>query len=323
MRSLHTLFSVFALSSLAAGRMATPHKRAIDTCANIDLSLNVLNVLDLGIKACACVGTSGTLIKENSSLYVASKVLGEASIKSKLATAIQKSQGKCSCTYPDYATPACSSKDLCNFNCPSTSQYFIISRCANVNTNPGDRVKVKGQCVCKDGYHDCNGKCVPSSQACSSQGPEPPYGGCPKCRSVHQVSGKKNKRVGRGTPNWARRSLSSAHCPTGTEMCGVLGRPDTWECLEVEKDLESCGGCAYPFFPGQEPGVDCSAIPGADVVACREGQCEVTKCVDNWTISADGHACEPNEHAKNRQFISIGRATKGGSDADAVRMASW
>ncbi|KAJ1308712.1 hypothetical protein OPQ81_004403 [Rhizoctonia solani] len=42
----------------------------------------------------------------------------------------------------------------------------------------------------------------------------------------------------------------------------------------------------------------------------------------SWTISADGHACEPEEHAKNRQFISIGRATKGDSYAGSVRMAS-
>ncbi|CAE6397908.1 unnamed protein product [Rhizoctonia solani] len=297
MRPLHTLFSLFALSSLVAGHMATPHRRAIDTCANINLSLSVLDALNVGVKVCACLGTTGALIKENSSLYVASKVLGEAGVKSKLAAAIQSGQGKCTCTYPDYAIPACSSKNLCHFNCP------------------GGRVKVNGQCVCKEGHHDCNGKCVPTSQACSSQGARTPY-------TVHQISGGKNKRSGRGTPNWARRSLSSAHCPVGTEMCGVLGRPDAWECLNVEEDLGSCGGCAYPFFPGQEPGMDCSAIPGVEVVACRKGLCEVSKCITNWMISADGHACEPNEHAKTRQFISIGRTNKV-SDADAVRMASW
>ncbi|CUA70137.1 hypothetical protein RSOLAG22IIIB_00485 [Rhizoctonia solani] len=305
MRSLHALFAFFALSSFVSGRMATPQKRAIDTCANIDLPLNVLNVLNLRLQLCACVGVASTLIKENSSLYIASKVLGEADIKSKLAAAIQIGQGKRTCTYPDYAIPSCSTKDLCNFNCPN------------------DRMKVNGECVCKQGYHDCNGKCAPATQACSSQGPKPPYGGCPKCRSVHPISSEKNKRSGRGTPNWARRSLSSAHCPAGTEMCGVLGRPDAWECLNVDEDLESCGGCAYPFFPSQQTGVDCSAIPGVEVVACRKGLCEVTKCISNWTISADGHACEPSEHARNRKFISIGRANKENPDADAVRMAPW
>ncbi|CAE6427952.1 hypothetical protein ACGC1H_000739 [Rhizoctonia solani] len=305
MRSLHTLFSIFALSSFVAGRMATPHKRAIDTCANIDLSLNLLSILDISIQVCACLGTTSALIKENSSLYVASKVLGEADIKSKLVAAIQTGQGKRTCTYPDYAIPACATKDLCNFTCPN------------------DRVKINGQCVCKPGYHDCNGRCVPSSQACSSQGPKPPTGGCPKCRSDHPISNEKNKRNGHGTPNWARRSLSSAHCPIGTEMCGVPGRADAWECLKVEQDLESCGGCAFPFFPGQEPGVDCSAIPGADIVSCNQGLCEVTECIPGWMISADGHACEPNEHAKSRKFISIGRANKENPDADGVRMASW
>ncbi|KDN51028.1 hypothetical protein RSAG8_00657, partial [Rhizoctonia solani AG-8 WAC10335] len=46
------------------------------------------------------------------------------------------------------------------------------------------------------------------------------------------------------------------------------------ECLKVEEDLESCGGCAYPFSPCQGPGVDCSAIPGAEIVACRRGLCD-------------------------------------------------
>ncbi|CCO26421.1 hypothetical protein BN14_00444 [Rhizoctonia solani AG-1 IB] len=274
MRPIHTLFAVVTLSSLVAGHIATPHRRAVDTCANINLSLSVLDVLSVGVKACACLGTTGALVKQNSSLYVASKVLGEANIASKVAAAIQGGQGRCECTYPDYAIPACSSNDLCHFDCPR------------------DRVKVNGQCV--------------SSKA--------PY-------TVHQISRGKNKRSGRGTPNWARRALSSAHCPVGTEMCGVIGRPDAWECLKIEEDLESCGGCAYPFFPGQEPGTDCSAIPGVEAVACRKGLCEVSKCVTNWTISTDGHACEPNEHAKGRQFISVGRANKA-SDADAVRMAS-
>ncbi|KAG8728131.1 Dihydroxyacetone synthase [Ceratobasidium sp. 423] len=305
MRSFHTLFSVFALSSLVAGHMATPHKRAIDTCANIDLSLNVLNVLDVGVRVCACLGTTDALIKENSSLYVASKVLGEAGVKSKLVAAIHNGQGKSTCTYPDYGIPACSSKDLCNFNCPQ------------------GRIKVNGQCVCMPGTHDCNGKCVATYQACSSQPPKSSYGDYSNYRSVHQIEGDRNKRSGRGTPNWARRSLSSAHCPDGTEMCGVLGRPDAWECLKVEEDLESCGGCAYPFFPSQEPGVDCSSIPGAEIVACRKGLCEVSKCVTNWTISADGHACEPNAHAKNKQFISVGRATKQKSDVDSVRTPAW
>ncbi|KAJ7045805.1 hypothetical protein C8F04DRAFT_989129 [Mycena alexandri] len=62
----------------------------------------------------------------------------------------------------------------------------------------------------------------------------------------------------------------------------------TFECVDIQNSLESCGGCV-----GGSPstGEDCSAIPGADAVSCTQGRCRVTECRGNLTVSAYGNSC--------------------------------
>ena len=54
------------------------------------------------------------------------------------------------------------------------------------------------------------------------------------------------------------------------------------ECVDVRRDLESCGGCVYDDSPfgerSADGGRDCSAIPFVDAVTCRAGRCLVSEC---------------------------------------------
>ncbi|QRW16088.1 BAG domain protein [Rhizoctonia solani] len=219
----------------------TPIWRFIDTCANIDISLGVLDVLNVGAKVCACLGTTGTLIKENSSLY-ASKVLGEVEVISKLTAAIQSGQGKCTCLYPDHAIPACSDKDLCYFDCPGIASRWMDSAFAKKAT----KIAMANVFLyLSHVHHKAPRRSIRSIRSLGV--------GTSAAGVVH--------RIGLGGLSVRRIALLALKCVG-------LGRPDAWECLNVEEDLESCGGCAYPFFPGQKPGVDCSAIPGVEDVAC-------------------------------------------------------
>ena len=51
------------------------------------------------------------------------------------------------------------------------------------------------------------------------------------------------------------------------------------ECVDVRRDLESCGGCVYDDSPFGERtadgGRDCSAIPNVDSVTCKAGACVI------------------------------------------------
>jgi hypothetical protein len=72
----------------------------------------------------------------------------------------------------------------------------------------------------------------------------------------------------------ARRALApeSNLCPSGLTACylGNLaslakGRSVSWECLDTQKDIESCGGCQYPQI-AEEQGEDCTEMDGVDQV---------------------------------------------------------
>ncbi|KAG8742276.1 Dihydroxyacetone synthase [Ceratobasidium sp. 428] len=306
MRTPYILFPLLAQISIAAGRMTTPRRRATDTCANISLRLDVL-FASVDVQVCACIGQLDAVISSNGAISGAVGALGGLTkVKATITTAIDRESGKCSCSYPEHAIPACSKSDLCDFKCPI------------------DRIKVDKQCHCRPGKYDCNGKC--SSQPCSSQRPSLQVPACPTCIHLRDEYARDKRNRHHGIPNWARRSLRTAHCPVGTEMCGVFGRPDGWECIRVEEDLESCGGCATPFFSGQVPGVDCSALLGVDSVGCIKGVCEVSKCSVGWKPSADGRSCERNSIVPKRGLVPAGSSLgkgNGSSETDSFRYSDW
>lgn len=67
-------------------------------------------------------------------------------------------------------------------------------------------------------------------------------------------------------------------------MYGMLwgaGYTRTFECVDTQTDLESCGGCVDNDSPHGERnlhgGRDCSAIPNVDSVRCVSGKCLIGK----------------------------------------------
>ncbi|KAF5375869.1 hypothetical protein D9615_008246 [Tricholomella constricta] len=84
-------------------------------------------------------------------------------------------------------------------------------------------------------------------------------------------------------------------CPQGLTACGVLGRnAKSWECINTETDLESCGGCVIPLYNAQigPEGVDCTAIPGVSDVSCVQGGCLVHRCMPGYEINATRDSCD-------------------------------
>ncbi|KAF8314190.1 hypothetical protein DL93DRAFT_2080261 [Clavulina sp. PMI_390] len=76
---------------------------------------------------------------------------------------------------------------------------------------------------------------------------------------------------------------------------------EAYECLDVQTNLESCGGCVAPYTLGLSkgeieslvPGVDCTAQEGVSDVECLRGACVVKKCRKGWELApAVGAAAE-------------------------------
>ncbi|EDR03516.1 uncharacterized protein LACBIDRAFT_307294 [Laccaria bicolor S238N-H82] len=125
------------------------------------------------------------------------------------------------------------------------------------------------QCVCKSPHKVCNGICGN-------------YSACP--------TGSYSKR---NVPNAKRRS-----CPTGLKACGILGRSaKSWECIDTQSDLESCGGCAVPLLHGLSTpdGEDCAAIAGVSDVSCVNGQCSIHRCMPGYKLDALSKSCVYSE----------------------------
>ncbi|KAJ7280205.1 hypothetical protein C8J57DRAFT_120913 [Mycena rebaudengoi] len=115
------------------------------------------------------------------------------------------------------------------------------------------------QCVCAAPYKECNGKCG-TFKSCTSQIP--------------------------------KRDLKG-QCPKGLTACGISGRgTNSWECVDTQTDLESCGGCPHSTHSGAyvPVGEDCSALRGVSDVSCIKGQCVVHKCMPGYDV--DGHHSE-------------------------------
>ncbi|XP_006456603.1 hypothetical protein AGABI2DRAFT_77834, partial [Agaricus bisporus var. bisporus H97] len=96
------------------------------------------------------------------------------------------------------------------------------------------------QCVCNKPYMECNGKCGQ-------------YQGCPS-----------------GRPHYRR--TRDYLCPAEMKACGTWNRgARSWECIDTDNELESCGGCVIALPGEEEGGEDCSKREGN--VGCVEGRC--------------------------------------------------
>ncbi|KAG8747384.1 hypothetical protein FRC10_001055 [Ceratobasidium sp. 414] len=91
MRTPTTLFALLAFTSFVAGRMATPHRRATDTCANVDLRVNI-PLASVDVQVCACLGQLDAVISGNSVISTTLGTMGGlANVKAIITTALNAS----------------------------------------------------------------------------------------------------------------------------------------------------------------------------------------------------------------------------------------
>ncbi|KAJ7621223.1 hypothetical protein FB45DRAFT_928688 [Roridomyces roridus] len=120
------------------------------------------------------------------------------------------------------------------------------------------------QYECNTGYFECGNKCVSSSALCPSARP----------RSLKSRSQLINTMA---DAQAYCKSLSGGR----TTVCGVEnGGPNAFECVNVQNNLESCGGCTVdpPFLPKSTllpTGRNCGAIPNAVNASCEKSKCKV------------------------------------------------
>ncbi|TFY80076.1 hypothetical protein EWM64_g3938 [Hericium alpestre] len=243
------LASASVLSSVAlpaAGRALVQHhepRALLDVCAAIDLNA-IVNLLPLGIDLgaiagldiCLCLSALPLSITADVHLQALVNLLGLADVNALLNLLINTGPGSKHCKYPPGATPICQTNDPCGFQCP-----FPLKK-------EGD------QCVCAPPYSECNGKCGLFPKGCGSSSVP---------RSKRDL---KMLLSARGGPTTLEEALAT--CKTGESVCGSNAKPG-WECINTQKNLESCGGCAVPNpFESAAPGVDCATIRDVSSVQC-------------------------------------------------------
>lgn len=74
-------------------------------------------------------------------------------------------------------------------------------------------------------------------------------------------------------------------CPAGLTACRVPGGASSFECIDTQTELESCGGCSNGYYDDKKNlnatvGIDCSAINGVALggSSCGGGKCKITRC---------------------------------------------
>ncbi|KAI0044193.1 hypothetical protein FA95DRAFT_1574630 [Auriscalpium vulgare] len=234
-----------------------------DTCAYINQQLlesSFGTELTLG-NICICLSGIADAVSSNASVYL---VLGEFFGDFTVRLAILVNNYGDVCTYPPGATPVCSQSDPCGFQCPAPY------------------VQQGSQCVCAAPYTSCNGVCDLFPNGCGS--------------AVPQNNGKRDELAGRlrGIKTHAEAQTT---CHSGETVCGVPRRSVGFECLDLARTLDSCGGCMYPspfLVPSKQglPGKDCSVLPNALDVGCVAGNCVVRRCEAGFSVSGAGDACQ-------------------------------
>ncbi|KAH9898402.1 hypothetical protein C8Q73DRAFT_664090 [Cubamyces lactineus] len=110
--------------------------------------------------------------------------------------------------------------------------------------------------------------------------------------STPQPSSKPGKPGHSGGGWWKRahsKSRAASLCPNGLDACpisGLSGLTGDFECVDIQNDIQSCGGCV-----STGAGQDCTAIDGSWNVGCNNGKCVVFTCAAGYKRSADGSMC--------------------------------
>ena len=67
----------------------------------------------------------------------------------------------------------------------------------------------------------------------------------------------------------SRRARRDVECAFPYKRCAIPGLGDSYECVDVQSDVESCGGCTGAG------GMDCTSISNALAADCKLGSCVV------------------------------------------------
>ncbi|KAH9461084.1 hypothetical protein MJO29_009526 [Puccinia striiformis f. sp. tritici] len=86
--------------------------------------------------------------------------------------------------------------------------------------------------------------------------------------------------------NKARRDAAladSSQCPAGETACPISAHSTGLECIDVQSELTSCGGCV-----SKHEGENCMDITGAAGVGCHLGRCVVLSVHPHYFLGQDG-----------------------------------
>ncbi|WRT65651.1 uncharacterized protein IL334_002596 [Kwoniella shivajii] len=90
-----------------------------------------------------------------------------------------------------------------------------------------------------------------------------------------------------------RLSREQPYCPQDTTACRVpTSNGDSYECLDINSELESCGGCMSGIYGSSNTtasGTDCSTLSGAafGAATCFKGSCQIWACEEGFVLEAN------------------------------------
>jgi len=107
------------------------------------------------------------------------------------------------------------------------------------------------------------------------------------------------------------RRRSTAKCIRGYKRCPHYAGIGGFECVDIDNDPESCGGCVGFDFVRGDAGQDCTDIPNVSVVKCVSRKCMIETCRKGYTRSADGKSCLLTrslqvQHVKKHHLYDVG-----------------
>ncbi|KAI0645399.1 hypothetical protein C8Q79DRAFT_910527 [Trametes meyenii] len=208
------------------------------------------------------------------------------------ATCTPCAAGTYSTTAPDQSTTA---------KCPASTYTSVPGGSSCTVCPAGSFAPLRGstQChSCCSGFCSTGAKSVVGSAACTQcpvSGSYSLVGSTNSSQCLSGVSGgltlvPPHSRNWRRTPSQApayyRRGPHRRTCPNGHQSCPIYGSTlrrrgylKGYECVDMQNDLESCGGWVANDSPfgkrTQGGGRDCSAIPHIESVVCRRGVCAI------------------------------------------------
>lgn len=150
----------------------------------------------------------------------------------------------------------------CDYRCVCIDPPQVCNKCYNVfaikkcflqglQVNPDCSCKPRRRCDCWDQW-----RC--------------------QCKGGH-LDDNCNCVVPSSKPRWKR----AATCPAGQKSCPVGGGKN--ECIDVQSNLESCGGCAQ-----NGEGIDCTTLSGVNDVRCVKGECVASSCKSGFNLFEGG-----------------------------------